>query len=153
MRPFLICLLLATLAVSCETGEDSGEEMVTTDTINDNLPNTIDNTSADIDTTNTELFSNQYFSNVSVKKIGENIYSITGIAANPSAQIFYDVEDGHNVLADGLAPTDGAGKFNFTVEVEKEMPNSTLMLVLYEKDASAGRRNELPIALPADQPI
>jgi hypothetical protein len=62
------------------------------------------------------------------------------------------VEDGHNELKKGFESTDAGapawGDFSFTVEAEKERPNSTLHLVLFATSAKDGSRgHELPVYL------
>lgn len=97
-------------------------------------------------------YSNARFRKVTVRKSGENKYTITGEGQIFEASFGWVVEDGHNELAKGFATTlAGApewGSFEFTVEVKKQRGNSTLMLVLFESSAKDGsRQHELPVKL------
>lgn len=97
-------------------------------------------------------FSNQRFKDVTVEKIVENKYTISGKAQIFEANFSWVVEDGHNEIKKGHEMTDAGapawGNFKFTIEVEKQRPNSILTLVLYEISAKDGSRQyELPIPL------
>lgn len=97
-------------------------------------------------------YSNNRFRNVTVQKVGENSYTIEGIGQIFEANFNWVVEDGHNELQQGFQMTDAGapawGKFKFSIEVEKQRPNSTLTLILFESSAKDGsRQHELPIAL------
>lgn len=100
-----------------------------------------------------QQFQNDIFKEVTVSKVKEDTYTVKGKAMVFEAVVDYVVEDGHNELAKGsVQASKGApewGDFEFTVTVKKDVPNSTLMLILYETSAKDGsRRMELPIALP-----
>ncbi len=99
-----------------------------------------------------ETNSNARFRNVTVEKTGEYRYTVRGEGQLFEATLGWVVEDGHNELKKGFATTDAGapewGSFEFTVEVEKERPNSALMLVLFEESAKDGsRQHELPVKL------
>ena len=91
-----------------------------------------------------KMYENKRFKKVTVKKISENSYRVTGKAQVFEATLNYVVEDGHYELAKGYAMTDAGapdfGNFDFTVEVEKREPNSTLMLILFESSPKDGSR-------------
>ncbi|QQE73144.1 Gmad2 immunoglobulin-like domain-containing protein [Brevibacillus composti] len=99
------------------------------------------------------VYGNEIFQEVTVKKEKEDTYSVKGKARVFEAVFQYVVEDGHNELAQGVVNTSAGapewGHFEFTVQVKKDQPNSTLTLVLFEVSAKDGsRRLELPIPLP-----
>ncbi|KGT72726.1 sporulation protein, partial [Bradyrhizobium japonicum] len=98
---------------------------------------------------------NEFFKEITAKKIKEDTFEVKGKAKVFEGVLDYVVEDGHNELAEGSAKASkGApewGDFSFTVNVKKDTPNSTLMLILFEKSAKDGKRKgELPIALPEE---
>ena len=97
-------------------------------------------------------YSNERFRNVTVLKTAENQYQIKGQGQIFEASFNWIVEDGHNELKKGFTTTDAGapewGNFDFTIDVAKERPNSTLTLVLFESSAKDGSAQyELPIAL------
>lgn len=99
-----------------------------------------------------KIYSNFRFRNVTVEKTGEHRYTIKGQGQIFEASFDWVVEDGHNELMKGFEMTDAGapewGNFSFTIEVKKQRPNSTLMLVLYETSAKDGSRQyELPVLL------
>lgn len=101
----------------------------------------------------TKNYSNKRFKDVTVEKVGEKRYAVKGKAQVFEANFGWVMEDGHNELKSGFQMSDAGapewGKFNFTIEVEKQRPNSTLTLILFEFSAKDGSRQyELPIALP-----
>ncbi|MFY0545346.1 Gmad2 immunoglobulin-like domain-containing protein [Brevibacillus sp. H7] len=103
--------------------------------------------------TQTKPYENEIFQEVTVKKIKDGEYEVRGKARIFEAMVDYVVEDGHNELAKGSVMAEkGApewGNFQFTLQVKKAEPNSTLMLILFETSAKDGsRRMELPIPLP-----
>ncbi len=102
--------------------------------------------------TATMRHSNARFREVMVKKSGENKYTVSGEGQLYEGTLEWVVEDGHNELAEGFTTTDAGapewGSFEFTVEVEKQRENSTLMLVIFETSAEDGsRRHELSVKL------
>lgn len=99
-----------------------------------------------------KTFSNRRFRDVTVQRVGENDFRIKGEGQIFEANFGWIVEDGHHELKKGFEMTDAGapawGKFNFTIEVEKQRPNSALTLVLYETSAKDGsRQHELPMPL------
>ncbi|MGC5327259.1 Gmad2 immunoglobulin-like domain-containing protein [Brevibacillus sp. SYSU BS000544] len=100
-----------------------------------------------------KVYGNETFQNVTVKKVKENTYEVKGKARVFEATFGYVVEDGHNELKKGFVTASAGapefGDFQFTIEVAKAEPNSTLMLILFEESAKDGSRiHELPIPLP-----
>ncbi len=97
-------------------------------------------------------YSNARFRKVTVEKTGAKTFTIKGEAQIFEANFSWIIEDGHNELQKGFEMTDAGapewGAFNFTVTAEKQRPNSTLMLVLFETSAKDGsRQHELGIVL------
>ncbi len=100
-----------------------------------------------------QVYKNEIFQDVTVVKTGEDTYTIKGKARIFEAVVDYVVEDGHNELAKGsVQATKGApewGEFTIDLNVKKDEPNSTLILILFETSANDGsRQKELMIALP-----
>ena len=96
--------------------------------------------------------SNERFRNVEVETIAEKTFRITGEAQVFEATFSWVIEDGHNELKKGHETTSAGapewGKFEFTVEAEKQRENSTLHLILFEASAKDGsRQHELPLLL------
>ncbi|HEV7350047.1 Gmad2 immunoglobulin-like domain-containing protein [Telluribacter sp.] len=96
--------------------------------------------------------SNERFKEVTVRALGNNTYRVQGKARVFEAAFSWVVEDGHHELKTGHEMTDAGapawGTFDFTVEVQKQQPNSTLMLILFEASAKDGSRQyELPVKL------
>jgi len=99
-----------------------------------------------------KVYSNARFRDVTVQKIGDNKYTIQGKGQIFEANFGWVVEDGHNEIKEGFEMTDAGapewGNFKFTIEVQKERPNSTLTLILFESSAKDGSRvYQLPIVL------
>ncbi len=97
-------------------------------------------------------YSNDRFKEVQVAQVSPDTYKVTGTAQVFEATLSYVVEDGHYELAKGFTTTDAGapefGNFEFTVNVEKNQPNSTLMLILFESSPKdGGRTHELYIPL------
>jgi len=139
----LLYLLLVTTLCACNDGKQTSKPV--TDTVSSGVPG--------IPSAPARQYSNERFRQVTVEKTGENQYLIEGEGQIFEANFGWVVEDGHNELLKGHNMTDAGapewGKFRFSIEVEKERPNSTLMLILFETSAEDGRRvHELPIALP-----
>jgi len=114
----------------------------------DTLPGALDTTLPVIP----KQYANQRFKEVRVTKTGAHQFTISGKGQIFEGQFGWVVEDGHNELLSGFAMTDDGppawGNFMFTVEVQKQRPNSTLMLILYETSAKDGSRQyELPMVL------
>ena len=97
-------------------------------------------------------YANFRFKDVTVEKTGEHRFTIKGKGQIFEATFGWVVEDGHNELLKGFDMTDAGapewGNFTFSIEVKKQRPNSTLMLILYEESAKDGSRQyELPVLL------
>ena len=123
-----------------------------------------DTTSHSIDSTNpvfnphehshdtVDVYSNETFKDVVLKKTGETIYEVHGKARVFEASYHYLVKDGNEIVTDGHGTTDAGapafGNFNFTVNVKKKTATEALYLVLFEVSAKDGsRQHELPIPL------
>ena len=103
------------------------------------------------DSVKAQRYSNTRFRDVTVARVGSQ-FTIRGEAQIFEANFGWAVEDGHQELKNGFEMTDAGapewGKFEFTIEVEKTRPNSTLTLVLFESSAKDGSRQyELPLVL------
>ena len=150
-----ICIILiALLFVGCNSSTPSDEYKdakepikISEDTIlqENKEPSTSD-------TLENEVYSNQRFRDVSIKKLEDNKYRIQGEAQIFEANFGWVVEDGHQELAEGHEMTDAGapawGSFDFIIEVEKERENSMLSLILFESSAKDGsRQHELIVPL------
>lgn len=99
-----------------------------------------------------KVYSNTRFKEVRVKKIGDHKFRIQGKGQIFEASFNWVVEDGHEELTSGFQMTDAGapewGNFDFTLDVSKKRPNSTLHLILFESSAKDGSRQfELPLFL------
>ena len=99
-----------------------------------------------------KMYSNTRFKDVTVEKVADNKFTITGKGQIFEASFGWVVEDGHNELKQGFQMTDAGapawGNFKFTLEVEKQRENSSLTLILFETSAKDGSRQyELPVPL------
>lgn len=97
------------------------------------------------------VFANERFKEVRVQRTSGSEFLVQGKAQVFEASFSWVVEDGHEQLNEGHAMTDAGapewGNFQFTVNVVKARPNSTLTLILFEYSAKDGSRQfELPIA-------
>jgi Immunoglobulin-like domain of bacterial spore germination len=144
-----ICLLLLSFLSAC-TGNGTRDETQNVDSID----NAIDSSEklGEPPPSLTKKYSNTRFRNVTVTKSAESTYTIQGEGQIFEANFGWVVEDGHNELKQGFQMTDAGapewGKFKFTVMVEKQQPNSTLTLILFETSAKDGSRQyELPVVL------
>ena len=100
----------------------------------------------------TKVYANARFKEVRVEQTGEHRFRITGQGQIFEASFSWVVEDGHEELKQGFQMTDAGapawGNFDFTLEVSKKRPNSTLLLILFESSAKDGsRQHELPVVL------
>lgn len=105
------------------------------------------------DTTIATKYANKRFREVTVQKVADDTFRVKGQGQIFEASFSWIVEDGHYELDKGFEMTDAGapewGKFDFTFEVAKKTPNSTLTLVLFELSAKDGsRQHELLIPLP-----
>ena len=148
----VIYIIIVGCLLSCNRNPKNGK----TDPVSVPQENRIDSTpivnEKQMDSLPVAGYSNERFKEVTVKKVAENKYMIEGEGQIFEANFGWVVEDGHNELAKGFEMTDAGapewGKFKFEVEVEKQRPNSTLMLILFETSAKDGsRQHELPIVL------
>lgn len=144
MKP--VYLLLALSLLSCSQNSDS----TTNDALNDSTG--AETTTPAAPSAESTPYANERFREVTVQKVGENEYRIQGQAQVFEAAFSWVVEDGHNELKTGHQMTSAGapawGTFDFTVEVQKQEPNSTLMLVLFEASANDGSRQyQLPVKL------
>ena len=99
-----------------------------------------------------KTYKNARFRAVRVEQTGEHRFRITGQGQIFEASFSWVVEDGHEELKQGFQMTDAGapawGNFDFTLEVSKKRPNSTLLLILFESSAKDGsRQHELPVVL------
>lgn len=97
-------------------------------------------------------YANDRFRNVTVQKVAEHRYEVSGAGQLFEAAFSWVVEDGHEELLTGHGMTDAGapewGRFRFPVEVRKRRPASTLTLILFESSPKDGsRQHELPIVL------
>lgn len=138
------------------TGCDSGRNESAVTTVNHDTVTTIPGDAIpdeqQADTASLKQYSNQKFREVTVELAGTNKFKVEGKAQVVNGRFGWVIEDGHYELKSGFETTDtGAsswGDFSFTVEAEKERPNSTLHLILFETSGEDGRRShELPVYL------
>ena len=100
----------------------------------------------------TKIYSNERFKEVWVEKTGEHTFLLQGKGQIFEASFNWVVEDGHRELKKGFEMTDAGapewGNFRFTVDVQKERENSTLILFLFESSPKDGSRQyALPVVL------
>jgi hypothetical protein len=142
-----IYLFLSVIVIACNGNNKNTETRDIAD------PDSTIQTEGEINSpSSNKKHSNTRFRNVAVTKSVQNTYTIEGEGQIFEANFGWVVEDGHNELKEGFQMTDAGapdwGKFKFTVEVEKQQPNSTLTLILFETSAKDGSRQyELPIVL------
>ena len=144
----IINLVLTTMLLACSGNVKDTEAENKADSSENVLDSSEESNSPSV----TKRHSNTRFRNVTVTKSAQNTYTIEGEGQIFEANFGWVVEDGHNELKQGFQMTDAGapewGKFKFTVEVEKQQPNSTLTLILFETSAKDGSRQyELPIVL------
>lgn len=148
----IICMFIISCLLSCNRNTKD----IKTDSVSVPQENKIDSSQTvnekQIDSLPVAGYSNARFKGVTVKKVGENAFMVEGQGQIFEANFGWVVEDGHNELAKGFEMTDAGapewGKFKFEIEVEKQRPDSTLMLILFETSAKDGsRQHELPIVL------
>lgn len=85
-------------------------------------------------------------------------FSFSGLARVFEGQFHWEVEDGHNILAQGIAMTDrGApewGRFHLEIGLEQPPTSPHGMLILYERSPKDGSRiNELFIPLEFEKEL
>lgn len=130
------------------------QKKATTETTPDSLETSIDSSLTKENNSNTSVkeYSNERFKDVTVEQVGSDKFVVEGKAQVFEANISWVVEDGHNELKEGFHTADAGapawGNFRFEIEVDKQRPNSTLTLILFESSAKDGsRQHELPILL------
>ena len=146
-------LLFLILCMGCK--DPAEKDQAATDTSDTaKIPNSPETISAPVktDTQFNRTYSNQRFKDVRVEKLEERTFRVKGKAQVFEANLSWVIEDGHEELKKGFQTTSAGapewGEFEFTVNVEKKRPNSTLSLILFESSAKDGsRQHELPIVL------
>lgn len=152
-----VCFLFLLFLLACNNDEESGSKVHRVD----NTATTAGSDTARLPAGAIEdgppkpalkAYANERFRNVTVQPLDAHRFRVSGQAQIFEARFGWVVEDGHNELAKGFeSTTAGAptwGKFSFTVTVEKDRPNTTLLLILFENSAKDGsRQHELPIPL------
>lgn len=139
--------------ISCNQPKDASKAVVdrsAKDYIKTEIKN-VDSTILPHNTTK-ENYSNERFKNVSIKRLSEHEFEISGQAQVFEAAFSWVIEDGHHELAKGHAMTDAGaprwGNFNFKAEAKKANPNTVLHLILFEASAKDGsRQHELSVPL------
>jgi hypothetical protein len=154
MKSILFCL--AMMGAACNNAEQ--QDQSTTDSAKIRIDTTLvdikleEIRSEDPPPPPPKIYANARFKNVLVVRKGEHEFSIQGKAQVFEANISWVVEDGHEELKKGFVTTDAGapawGNFEFSIDVQKKRPNSTLTLILFESSAKDGsRQHELPIRL------
>jgi hypothetical protein len=151
MKYFPLILIMLTLACNNAKDKDANgtpktQKLDTTDPIFDPHTHTGDTI---------DLYQNETFKDVLLKKTGETTYEVTGKARVFEATYNYLVKDGNEVVTDGHGMTDAGapafGNFSFTVNVKKKKATEALYLILFEASAKDGSmQHELPIPLTND---
>jgi hypothetical protein len=144
----IINLVLGAMLLACSGNVKNSETENNADS-NENVLNSGEESNSP---SSSKKHSNTRFRNVTVTKSPENTYTIQGEGQIFEANFGWVVEDGHNELKQGFQMTDAGapewGRFKFTIEVEKQQPNSTLTLILFEISAKDGSRQyELSVVL------
>jgi hypothetical protein len=135
--------------LACNSGEQKHEEIKDSTKANDSIVKPGDSSDSN---SAAKTYSNERFRDVTVERVGENYFRIKGKAQIFEATFGWAVEDGHDELKNGFQMTDAGapewGNFDFTVEVQKKDPVSTLHIILFEASAKDGSRQyELPVLL------
>lgn len=151
---FLLPLLLACNSQEQTSTEVTDSSKVSTGNIPEGEPSKDTAVAEPLarDTATTKTYQNKRFKDVTVERIGDSSFRISGKGQIFEANFGWVVEDGHEELKSGYQMTDAGapewGNFSFTVTAAKRRPNSTLHLVLYESSAMDGSRvYELPVLL------
>ena len=152
MHRFLLLLLLA--SCTSDTPQIRAVEKPETAAVNDSNSSrkTSPKPAEPATAPPTKEYSNARFKEVRVTKTGDHKFRIQGKGQIFEASFSWVVEDGHDELKKGFQMTDSGapewGNFDFTLEVEKKRPNSTLTLILFESSPKDGSRQyELPLPL------
>lgn len=152
--PRIIACLLVLFAMGCTTNENDNESVAdTTVKLHDSTAATPPGELHVHGTDTVDAYSNQRFKNVYVEKLSDTSWRVVGQAQVFEAAYSWVVEDGHNELLSGYGMTDAGapafGNFEFTLNVAKKRPGSTLHLILFESSPKDGsRQHELPVPLP-----
>jgi hypothetical protein len=139
----LISVIACTSKVSTTTENPDGDTIAIVNT----------DVAEEIDTTNTSFVQgNERFKDVSVTRLDSLTFRVRGKAQVFEANFGWVIEDGHDELQSGNHMTDAGapewGNFDFKVMAQKNDPNTTLHLVLFESSAKDGSRQyELPVRL------
>ena len=153
MRMKHLPLFLVILMIACNNAAET--------TVTDTDPATA---TATIDTSNpvfdphvvkpdtVDVYQNETFKEVQVKKTGETTYDVTGKARVFEAVYHYLVREGNEVMMDGYGMADAGapefGNFRFSIDVKKQVTKGAVYLVIFEVSAKDGsRQHELPILL------
>ena len=99
-----------------------------------------------------KTYSNARFRNVTIDRIAEDSFRVSGQAQIFEASFNWVIEDGHDELKNGYEMTSAGapewGNFSFAFKAQKKRANSTLTLILFESSPKDGsRQHELPISL------
>ena len=152
----LLPVLSLLFLFACNTKVTTDAEIMDNDTVS------VDNTRTDQGKTDTvyndttgispKVYENERFKEVTVEKIGDDVFLVRGKGQIFEANFNWVVEDGHEELQKGFAMTDAGapewGNFGFKVKAPKKDPNTTLHIVLFESSPKDGSRQfELPIPL------
>ncbi|MEJ7625917.1 MAG: Gmad2 immunoglobulin-like domain-containing protein [Ferruginibacter sp.] len=145
MRTFIIITIL--FFIGCSEKHKEDQEITNIEKFSENL-----NNADSIIIGEVKKYSNERFRNVSLTKLANDSFRITGEAQIFEANFSWVIEDGHNELKKGYETTSAGapewGLFNFIVGVKKERTNSVLHIILFEISAKDGSRvYELPILL------
>lgn len=149
-----ILFLLAIILAGCNSNKQQNETINNIDTVKTPAKPTqnIKSKKPTDSLPATNIFSNERFKEVTVKKIDDHKFLVQGKAQIFEANFNWVVEDGHEELKKGFQMTDAGapewGNFKFTIDVQKKRANSTLHLILFESSPKDGSRQyELPIFL------
>lgn len=148
----IFSFLTVIFLLSCGGKEERSQTIDKPDTVNSTDTSEAQDEDETVLSPAPKAYANERFREMSVRKDGDNRFTISGKGQLFEASFGWVVEDGHNELTKGFASTDAGapewGNFEFSVEVQKQRPNSTLTLVLFETSAKDGsRQHELAIPL------
>jgi hypothetical protein len=137
----IFCLLSAIILFGCNP--EQLEKSEKTEGLNDK--ETTDTTGNDSGKINLDsTFSNESFRNVTVKKLEQNRFYISGEAKVFEATINFVVETDNKILIENFTTAEiGApewGKFHFTAEIDSKDFSKKLKLILFESSAEDGSR-------------
>lgn len=142
----IIYFFIALLSVACNSAKQENKKNANPDTTQttSDQPN--------VPPPALKTHSNERFRYVTVQRTGDYTFLVQGKAQVFEANFGWVVEDGHNELKNGFQMTDAGapewGNFSFSIDVKKDRPNSTLILILFESSPKDGsRQHELPIEL------